>query len=86
MSNPITPIDEAWTQLVFTVNKMVTSQWLAATEHQAQRLADANQVEEAWCLRGVVDALAGRDCDEGAREAGSYRGSYLRGYRAIEGA
>lgn len=63
----------------------ITSQWLHATERQATRLADANRVEEAWCLRGVADALEGRDGDEGAREAGQYRGAYLRGFRAIEG-
>jgi len=63
----------------------VTEEWTEATERQATRLADANKVEEAWCLRGVADALASRSEDEGCREAGSYRRFYLRGYHAISG-
>jgi hypothetical protein len=57
--------------------------WQEASEAEASRLADDNRAEEAWCLRGVMDALAGRDEYEGAQEAGDeYRLYYIKGHRA----
>lgn len=56
--------------------------WQAATEREASRLANANQVEEAWALRGFADGMAGRPRNEGAQEAGEYRLYYVKGYHA----
>ena len=55
--------------------------WTIADEY-ARKLADANQVEQAWALRGMVDAVTGKGKDEGVGARHEYRKEYLRGFAA----
>ncbi len=48
----------------------------------AAKLADANNVEQAWFLRGVADNFDGRPMEEGSGEAGVYRAQYRKGWIA----
>lgn len=52
--------------------------WAEASEKLAHEMADANDVEGAWFLRGVIDALVYGASQE--PEAGEYRAQYRRGY------
>ena len=56
----------------------------APIDDVAHRLAEAGRVEVAWFLRGVRDAIDGREYALGAAEAGQYRGEYRAGYRAAQ--
>ena len=54
--------------------------WTERAEQAANRLADLNLIEEAWYLRGVIDALAGARPDQGALR-GPHGEHYDWGYR-----
>lgn len=51
-------------------------------DEAAHRLADHNEIEAAWFLRGVCDGLLGSDTH--AKDAGIYANHYRRGFTAAE--
>ena len=56
----------------------------AALEREAVRLADANDVEAAWTLRGMIDRVEGHEWTaDGSWLAPSYRSYYVAGYNAV---
>lgn len=62
--------------------KMPGETFMAASEAYARKLADGNEVEQAWCLRGFADGLHGNDHRD---DAGEYAEHYLRGWTAAQG-
>lgn len=55
--------------------------FVEASEAYASKLADDNEVETAWRLRGFADGLRDEDNRE---DAGEYRGDYLLGWNAAQ--
>ena len=47
----------------------------------AKRLADSNDVEAAWTLRGMIDCLNGDSAED---DVGEYASNYRAGFLALE--
>lgn len=54
-----------------------------AAEILARSLADAGRVEDAWCIRGIVDGLFGEDGEGREDEAGDYGTDYTAGANGV---